>query len=194
MPAAQALIAAYKADHPGPLTLSLAATQDETNLTIAQFQQQWFQEAGIDTVTIDQIDQGAYIVTALLGQFQAFQWRNHGGFDLDQQYHWWHSSSATDIGTLALNFGRIRDPQLDALLDENRGSNDPVRKKEIAEAVNKLFATQCYNIWGSYTDWGIVYKPNVHGPTTFALPDGKNVVFGAGIAGTFYPMTLWVDQ
>ena len=60
--------------------------------------------------------------------------------------------------------------------------------------MNKLFATQCYNIWGSYTDWGIVYKPNVHGPTTFALPDGKNVVFGAGIAGTFYPMTLWVDQ
>ena len=39
-----------------------------TNLTIAQFQKQWWEEAGVDTVTIDQIDQGNYIVTALLGQ------------------------------------------------------------------------------------------------------------------------------
>ncbi len=194
MAKAQELIASYKADHPGPLTLSLAATQDETNLTIAQFQQQWFEEAGIDTVSIDQIDQGAYIVTALLGNFQVFQWRNHGGFDLDMQYHWWHSSSSTEIGTLALNFGRIRDTQLDSLLDENRASTDPVRKKAIAEEVNRLFATQCYNLWGSYTLWGIVYKPAVHGPTGFDLPDGKGVVFGAGIGGTFYPMTLWVEQ
>ncbi|MBI4884591.1 MAG: ABC transporter substrate-binding protein [Actinobacteria bacterium] len=194
MAAAQALIADYKAEFPGPITLSLAATQDETNLTIAQFQQQFYTEAGIDEVVIDQIDQGAYIVTALLGDFQVFQWRNHGGFDLDMQYHWWHSSSATDVGTLALNFGRIKDPALDALLEENRASDDPVRKKEIAEEVNRLFATECYNLWTSYTVWGIGYKLGVHGPSGFVLPDGKNVVFGAGIAGTFYPMTLWVEQ
>ncbi len=28
----------------------------------------------------------------LLGNFQAFQWRNHSNFDLDNQYIWWHSS------------------------------------------------------------------------------------------------------
>ena len=194
MAKAQELIASYKADHPGPLNLSLATTQDQTNLTIAQQQQQWFTEAGVDTVTIDQIDQGSYIVTALLGNFQIFQWRNHGGFDLDQQYIWWHSSSSPPVGQLALNFGRIRDPQLDALLDENRASADPVRKKAIAEEVNKLFATQCYNLWGSYTTWDILYRAGVHGPVTFPLPEGGNAVFGAGISGTFYPMTLWVEK
>jgi peptide/nickel transport system substrate-binding protein len=188
------LIAEYKAENPGPLTLSLATTQDQTNLTIAQFQQQWWTEAGVDEVTIDQVDQGAYIVTALLGNFQVFQWRNHGGFDLDMQYHWWHSSSSVPVGELALNFGRIRDDTLDALLEENRASDDPARKKEIAEEVNRLFATECYNIWGAYTIWGIAHKPEVHGPTVFELPDGKQSVFGAGIAGTFYPMTLWMDQ
>ncbi len=194
MAKAQELIAAYKVDFPGPINLSLATTQDQTNLTIAQQQQQWFTEAGVDNVTIDQIDQGSYIVTALLGNFQVFQWRNHGGFDLDQQYHWWHSSAAPPVGQLALNFGRIRDPQLDALLDENRASADPVRKKAIAEEVNKLFGTQCYNLWGSYTTWDILYRQGVHGPVTFPLPDGGNSVFGAGISGTFYPMTLWVEQ
>ena len=194
MAKAQELIAAYKVDFPGPINLSLATTQDQTNLTIAQQQQQWWTEAGVDNVTIDQIDQGSYIVTALLGNCQVFQWRNHGGFDLDQQYIWWHSKAAPPVGELALNFGRIRDPQLDALLDENRASADPVRKKAIAEEVNKLFGTQCYNLWGSYTTWDILYRQGVHGPVTFPLPEGGNSVFGAGISGTFYPMTLWVEQ
>ncbi|MGB8860854.1 MAG: ABC transporter substrate-binding protein, partial [Ilumatobacteraceae bacterium] len=194
MAKAQELIAAYKADNPGELNLSLATTTDQTNLTIAQQQQQWWTEAGVDNVTIDQIDQANYIVTALLGNFQVFQWRNNGGFDLDQQYIWWHSKAAPPVGELALNFGRIRDPQLDALLDENRASTDAARKKEIAEEVNKLFGTQCYNLWGSYTIWDVLYKPSVHGPVTFPLPDGGNAIFGAGISGTFYPMTVWVDQ
>jgi peptide/nickel transport system substrate-binding protein len=191
MTKAQDLIAQYKADHPGPLTLSLATTQDETNLTIAQFQKQWFEEAGIDTVTIDQIDQGNYILTAVLGNFQVFQWRNHGGIDLDMQYHWWHSSSSLPVGQLALNFGRIKDPELDKLLDENRASTDPTRKKQIAEDVNRLFGKQCYNIWGSYTIWGVPHKPDIQGVGDFKMPDGSEGVPGAGIAGTFYMMTVW---
>jgi len=194
MAKAQELIAEYKAENPGPISLALAATTDETNLTVAQFQQEWFQEAGIDTVTIDQIDQGAYVVTAALGNFQVFQFRNHGGFDLDQQYHFWHSSASGAVGSLALNFGRISDATLDALLDENRASDDPVRKKAIAEEVNQLFGTECYNTWGSYTIWAIAHKTSVHGPTGFELADGSTAVFGAGISGVVYPMTFWVEQ
>lgn len=197
MAKAQELIADYKAEFPGPLSLALAATTDETNLTIAQFQQEWFLEAGIDEVTIDQLDQGIYVVTAALGNFQVFQFRNHGGFDLDMQYHFWHSSAAEIINPalpIALNFGRIKDATLDALLDENRASNDPVRKKAIAEEVNRLFGTECYNMWESYTIWGIAHKLAVHGPTGFELPDGTTAVFGAGISGVVYPMTFWVEQ
>ena len=129
MEKAKELIAEYKAENPGPLNLSLATTQDETNLTIAQFQKQWWEEAGVDYVTLDQIDQGNYILTALLGNFQVFQWRNHSGFDLDNQYIWWHSSSAVPVGELALNFGRIKDPQIDELLDKNRAETDPRTKQ-----------------------------------------------------------------
>jgi peptide/nickel transport system substrate-binding protein len=191
MAKAKELIASYKADHPGPLNLSLATTQDETNLTIAQFEKQWWEEAGVDQVTIDQIDQGNFILTAVLGKFQVFGWRNHGGLDLDQQYVWWHSSSSLPVGQLALNFGRIKDPKLDALLDENRASTDPARKKAIAEEVNKLFATECYNIWTSFAIWGIPHKDDVQGIGNFPLPDGSEGVPGAGIAGTFPMMTVW---
>ena len=42
--------------------------------------------------------------------------------------------------------------------------------------------------------WGIAHKPTVHGVENFALPDGEKSQFGPGIAGTFYPKTLWVEQ
>ncbi|MEI8241516.1 MAG: ABC transporter substrate-binding protein, partial [Actinomycetota bacterium] len=168
--------------------------QDSTNLVTAQAQQQWWKEAGFDDVTVDQIDQAQYILTAAMGKFQVFQWRNHGGFDLDQQYYWWHSSSSKPVGELALNFGRIKDTKLDDLLDRNRASADPAEKKQIAEDVNKLFGEECYNLWGYWTVWGIMSKPTVHGPVVFKLPDGKEAAFGAGIAGTFYAMNLWVEH
>lgn len=195
MATAQALIAEYKAENPGELKLALATTNDATNLVIAQYQKDWFEEAGVDEVTIDQIDQGAYIVVALLGNFQVFQWRNHGGVDLDQQYFWWHSSSSLPVGQLALNFGRIKDAELDRLLDANRASDDPAEKKQIAEDVNRLFATECYNLWGSYTTWMVAHRPGVDGieASNLVLPDGTPALEGAGIAGTFYPATMWLD-
>jgi peptide/nickel transport system substrate-binding protein len=191
---AKALIADYKKENPGPLNLALATTEDNTALTVAQFQKQWYEEAGVDNVTIDQSDQGNYIVLALLGNFQVFQWRNHSGFDLDNQYIWWHSSSAKPVGELALNFGRIKDSQIDALLDKNRAETDPTKKQGYAEEVNKIFAEQCYDLWTTWDVWGIAHKPTVHGVENFTLPDGKTSQFGQGIAGTFYPMTLWMGQ
>ena len=81
-----------------------------------------------------------FILTAALGNFQTFQWRNHSGFDLDNQYIWWHSSSAAPAGELALNFGRIEDPRIDELLDPNRAETDPAKKQEYAEEVNRTSA------------------------------------------------------
>jgi len=194
MDKAKALIAAYKKDHPGRLTLALATTTDETNIEIAQFEKQWFEEAGVDQVTINSIDQASYILTALLGNFKVFQWRNHTGFDLDNQYIWWDSISAKPVGQLALNFGRIKDPVIDQALDANRGETDPAKKQQYAETINKRFGEQCYDLWTTWNIWGIAHKDAVHGVENFKLPDGQMSQFGQGIAGTFYPQTLWVQH
>jgi peptide/nickel transport system substrate-binding protein len=191
MDLAKQLISEYKAEHPGPLNLSLATTQDDTNLVTAQFQKQWWEEAGIDSVTIDQLDQGTYIVTALLGNFQVFQWRNHSGVDLDQQYIWWHSSTAVPVGQIALNFGRIKDAVIDEALDANRGETDPAKKQGYAEAINQRFADQCYNIWGGWTTWAILHKPTVHIEPTFTTPEGVESAPTSEIANL---RTAWVDQ
>jgi peptide/nickel transport system substrate-binding protein len=194
MDKAKQMIADYKKDHPGQLTIALATTQDQTALEIAQQQQQWWQEAGVDKVTINQVEQGQYIVIALQGNFQAFQWRNHGGLDLDAQYIWWSSEDALPLGQLALNFGRIRDPIIDAALNDNRGQTDPAKKQADAEAVNKEFGKQCYNLWSDYTTWGIPHKPTVHGTDTFVLPSGNVAALGAGIAGSFNINGVWISK
>ena len=68
--------------------------------------------------TITPIEQGQYIGLALTGTFKAFGWRNHGGIDPATQAYWWQSTSSAPIGSLALNFGRFKDPDMDAALDD----------------------------------------------------------------------------
>ena len=110
---------------------------------------------------ISQIEQAKYILTALQGDFQAFQWRNHGGYDLDAQYIWWTTENALPVGELALNFGRIKDDVIDEALYANRGETDPAVKQELAETVNKQFGEQCYNLWLFWTVWGLPHTPAV---------------------------------
>lgn len=181
MAKARALIAAWKADNPGRrLELRLSTTTDQTNLVIAEAQQQFFTDAGVDAVEISQIEQARYILTALLGDFMAFQWRNHGGSFLDSQYVWWHSTLAQPPGQLALNFGRIRDPEIDRLLQENRESADRSKEPALAQAVNRRFAEQCYNLWSSWTVWGIASKPGITGIESYPTPDGEPALTGVG--------------
>ena len=72
---------------------------------------------------------------------------------------------------------------IDKALADNRGETDPAEKKELAETVNKQFATECYNLWGSWTVWGIPHTPKVMDVGVFTLPDGDAAARGTG--GTF---------
>ncbi|MGA0879572.1 MAG: hypothetical protein ACO3SP_10695, partial [Ilumatobacteraceae bacterium] len=92
--------------------------------------------------------------------------------------------------------GRIKDAKLDELLDANRASTDPAEKKQIAEDINRLFGTECYNLWGSYTVWMLGYEDTIQGLDAGNLtnPEGDRALEGGGIAGTFYPHTAWVQQ
>jgi peptide/nickel transport system substrate-binding protein len=196
MDKAKELVASWKADNPGKeLAIKLSTTQDATNLVIAQAQQQYFLEAGFDKVDISQIEQAQYIITALFGDFQAFQWRNHGGVDLDNQYIWWHSSTAAPFGSLALNFGRMKDARIDELLELNRAESDPAKKLAYAEEVNNIFAEQCYNLWGSYTVWMIAMREGVEGVGEFTTPEGEKTLAGFTGNGGFFPIAgLWLSK
>ena len=145
------------------------------------------------TTKITPNEQGQYIGLALTGTFQAFGWRNHGGLDPDQQRLWWASTSAVPIGSLALNFGRFQDPEMDAQLDIIKSNPDPAARKAAAEEVNRIFGANVYNWWQAWALWGIISQPYVHGVQANVLPDGTKGI-GLAFAGRNKLNQIWCDD
>lgn len=192
--AAKALVEEYKADNGvDSVDLAFTTTTDPANLETAELFKQFWDEAGFN-IELAQIEQGSFIVTALTGDFDMFTWRNHGGVDPDRQRVWWHSETADDPPGLALNFGRIKDDLIDEQLDVIRTSADDAEVTAAAEAVNTQLSEQVYNLWLSWTVWGIAKAPEVNGLDTFVLPDGSSELYGNGIAGSHQVSQLWVEQ
>jgi peptide/nickel transport system substrate-binding protein len=199
--AARAAIEAYEAAN-GPVTINYSTTPTATNLTTAQYLADAWGQIGVD-VTIDQIEQSKLINNALFGDpaFDAFGWRNHAGIFVDQQYFWWHSSaagpSATEEGgpALALNFGRIRDPEIDRLLEASRSEADPEVRRGYAEEINRRFASECLIIPTSQTNWGVIHDPVVQNIGRAPLPDGSGFMRdGAGFPGQVWLTAVFVDE
>jgi peptide/nickel transport system substrate-binding protein len=137
------------------------------------------------TVHLRSADQGTLINQALGGDFQATLWRNHPGADPDTQYVWWHSGSP-------VNFGAIKDAQIDHDFDEARSATDPNVRKADYEDLQKVFGEKLYNLWSWYSLWAFISKPTVHGITGPDLPDGGGK---QGLVASVHPMVgLWVSK
>ena len=150
-----------------------------------QYLQQLAEKAGMKVRRSD-IEQASLIDTALGGDFQVTStWRNHPGGDPDEQYIWWHSEAPT-------NFNRIKDPEVDRLLDAGRVEVDPAKRKTIYEDLNRRFAEQVDNVWLSWVDWNIVSNPNVFGVYGPDNPDGSKPF--PGLANGHPVAGLWVAK
>jgi peptide/nickel transport system substrate-binding protein len=155
----------------------------------------WWSEVGIDVDT-QAVPQNDFINLAAFGtpEFEVFLWRQHTGVFVDQQYLWWHSDNALPDGELSLNFGRLRDPDIDAGLDAARQSRTDDEARAAAEDVNRVFAEQCYYIPLAWLPWAVLSDPRIGGIGGLTLPDGTAVVDGSGTAGQFWMQTLHVTE
>jgi len=153
------------------LSFELGTTNTGRNLQDMSLVQSMWKAAGID-VSINQVQQSQYILNALQGQYQAYDWRQFGEPDPDADFVWWSSLTAAPIGQLALNFSRNKDPQVDAALLKGRTS--PVVADRVAayQAIAQRFAEDVPFLWISETTWEISAKPDVKGFTNWTLPDG----------------------
>jgi peptide/nickel transport system substrate-binding protein len=154
----------------------------ETNTLIISMWQEAFGDQLSATIT--PIEQGQYIGLGLTGAFEALAWRSHGGTDPDQQLLWWISATASPIGELALNFGRITDPVIDENLLVVRTNPDPAVRQEAAENINRQFGEQAYNLWLTWAQWGIISEPHVNDVTSTDLAFGETgIPLGGGRHG-----------
>ena len=180
----KALLDAYKASKgiTGDLEIEFGTTADPFNKGTNELVASYWKKCGVNGV-IDQTEQGQYITRALIGDFQAFGWRNHGGVSPDRNFNWWNSALATDPPGIALNFGRMKDKDIDAALVTIRTSGDPAVRKAAAQSINKIFGAKVYNIWTAWTVWQIISNKKVQAVgDSFLGPDGSKVLSTARVS------------
>ncbi len=170
----------------GDVKFTLGTTTVPDNIQTAAIQKQMFEDVGFKVATIN-IEQQKYIGVALVGLFQAFQWRSHGGFDPDQQRIWWHNEmNATsrdksgnfifgDPSKIDINLARINDGTIDSAFDLIRGNSDPAVRKKAAESINQTMGEQAYNLWLWRTQWAIASCTKCGGALGQKTPTGEAV-------------------
>ena len=176
------------------ISFSFNTTNDPVNVENNELTISMWEEAFGDKVnaTITPIEQGQYIGLGLTGAFDALAWRSHQGIDPDTQLLWWISASAAPIGQVALNFGRFSDPVIDENLLTIRTNPDPDARREAAEAVNRRFGEQVYNLWYSWQVWSIISNPSVNGVYPKELLGGADPLPMVGPAHT--TAQIWCDD
>ncbi len=180
--AAEAAAATYQEETGQPLEFTYTFVATESGSLTAQEIQTQLSEVGI-TMNLDPAgDQATTINRALSGEFEAVGWRNHPGADPDTQYNWWYQGSP-------VNFGRIADPEVNRLLDEGRST--PEGREEIYQELNQRFGSEVYNIWTTFTIWGIGAQPNLQGILGPDLPDGGGESF-RGLGTGHMVHGLWI--
>lgn len=157
-------------------------------LTAELFANMWSENCGLN-VNIDQFDQSELITRAVTGNFDTFQWRNHGSGNPALEFVWWHSRHAEG---LALNFGRIVDPRLDELLVEARATIDRTALDDIAKEINRVFADEVYNLWLNTNEWYNPVTAETHGVNNVTI-DGRARTVGQ-LYGNLFLHETWLSE
>ena len=187
--AARAGVAAWEDEH-GPLAFTLTALPTAEQREAAQLLQQQWAEAGMD-VQIASLESTAYILAAVQGQYDAILWQQFGTADPDTDAHWWLSEYAADIGGLALNFARIRDDEVDRLIEVGRTRDDPAVRTEAYRDLAVRFNELLPYLWISNTRWVVAAGDHVHQFWNGPLPDGAPATPIS--SGVFRLTHTWVD-
>jgi peptide/nickel transport system substrate-binding protein len=103
---------------------------------------------------------------------------------------WWHSDAYAPAGSVSLGINRMQDAVIDEALDTIRASDDPDERRRAAEALNRRFGEQVYDLWIGWTVWSIGHAPDVHGIVGATLPDGGASAISGG--GVHQVAQIWV--
>ena len=121
-------------------------------------------------VSIETVEQAAFITDAATGNFQVNLWRQFGALDPDIEYVFLTSDTITE--TFALTFSRLENPEIDRLLLEQRSEVDFDERQEQWEQINQQLNEDLPYVWLNHTVWAVVTQPYVQGVNEWELPDG----------------------
>ncbi len=173
-------VALYTAQTGQPLSFTLQAVSEIAYASQDQLLQSMWQAAGAH-VTLTAADQPTQVLNAVLGKYQAADFRLFGQPDPDADYYWWISTSIGAANDISLNIPRFANAQTDAALQAGRATTDAAKRNASYQQFERKVNASVPYIWLARTDWVIASSPKVHG---YALA-------GNGTIATLGPKT-WV--
>jgi ABC-type transport system substrate-binding protein len=155
----------YKQDTGAPsLAFTYSAADDIDSVEAANYLKNMWAEAGIE-VTIYAVPQADIIVNAVIGNYEATDWRNWAQPDPGAEYVWFHSSSVRPLEEgISLNISHLKDDEVDAALDASRAPDATEDQRDEAFAtVAERFGSQVPYIWLGRVGWMMASQPTIHG-------------------------------
>jgi peptide/nickel transport system substrate-binding protein len=153
----------------GPIKIVLSVGPAVNLNQQAQLIAQMWDEAGVD-VDIKATEATQLIIEVATGKFEAVGWRQFDSPSPLLEAPWWQEVFAADVGDIALNFARNRNPELsDALVDAQSTDVVVERRESIATVQEQLGADIPY-IWLSHVDPTLITAPNVSNVFGYTVP------------------------
>ncbi|MEO6629175.1 MAG: ABC transporter substrate-binding protein [Aquihabitans sp.] len=192
---ATSLLDAYKKDKgiSGKLAFKVGCTPTPTNKQAMDIVKNQWSRVGV-AIDLEYTEQATYINNALNGDYVVNCWTQLGGTDPDGDAIWWKSENANPPGQLALNFMRMKDPEVDAALLEGHSNPDPAVRRAAYAKVWKRFATVFPYAYLSHPHGSVLWtKGRVHGVGDAILPDGTPAQMYQGAVPAVIPLaSVWV--
>jgi peptide/nickel transport system substrate-binding protein len=186
---ARSLIQQVQSSTGRPVSFTLGSTNDSYSVKSAEYLQNAWQNVGM-RVQLAQFQQADLINNALVGEFQAYSWRQFGAPDPDMNYLWW-SPIEVHPG-FAVNFARNTDPQIETLLQTGRqSSNQQTRAQAYQQLAQQLNEDLPY-IWNDRATWAVVAGSQVQNWNNPTTPLGAKA---QGMAvGVIWPTQVWIQS
>lgn len=150
---------------------------DPSLVEIGQYYQQQWGAIGVD-VSLEQVEQATLVQNAIgaadqsppfRGTFMINCWRAGAGAGDPLTAL---ASFFNDPAGNPLNFTNFSDPEIDAALDELRTNADFETRYAAAETINRIANENAIMTWSIATPTLVGWRSDIHGLTTWVLPDG----------------------
>jgi peptide/nickel transport system substrate-binding protein len=157
-------VAKYTAETGRELSFEYMAGDDFDAQALSQLLKEMWEAAGAK-VKITAVTQDDQVVRAVLGSYEAIQFRLFGHRDPDGDHVWFHSRSiATPPDDLiSLNMAQYRNDIIDQALDLARGTSDREVRDDAYATVERQLNENAPYVWLYRLVWVIASRDDVHG-------------------------------
>ena len=140
-------------------------------------------------VTQQELLQDQHIIEVATGQYNAVTWRQFGEPDPDNDVVWLQCAT---VGPISINWPRDCDQERDALMFEQRSSDDLDRRVEIWRQIQQNMRDSYTYIFFNHANWTVGARDNVRGICGQRGPDGDELF--CNNQGRIWLQGVWLSQ